>query len=171
MQPRCRSHTIHQDPSDPHAYNGDNALLSGLDAAALRRVAALSGPAAPMMVVVQLRHLGGALAGDSATGAVGHRAARFALSVLSPTDGAELPTVRALHDEALAAVAPWRIGRNVNFLFGEQRTRTDAAEVARSLHGADLHRRLTDLRAAHDPGNLFRFHPFAGGANHTSDAR
>ena len=43
--PYADSHTIHRDPSDPHAYDGDNALLSGLDAAALRRVAALTGPA------------------------------------------------------------------------------------------------------------------------------
>ncbi len=79
----AESDTIHRDPADPHAYDGDNALLDGLDAAALRRVAALTGPAAPVMVVTQLNHLGGALASGPA-GAVGHREARFALRVLSP---------------------------------------------------------------------------------------
>ncbi|MFH8630258.1 FAD-binding oxidoreductase [Streptomyces lydicus] len=165
--PYAASHTIHRDPSEPHAYDGDNALLGGVDAAALRRVAALTGPAAPVMCVVQLNHLGGALAArDTAATAVGHRDARYALRLLSPLPG-EAPdagraTVRALHAEALAAVAPWRLGRSVNFLFGGHGQRPDAAEVARSVHGADEHRRLADLKAAHDPENVFRFHP--GGA-------
>ncbi|MFE1176587.1 hypothetical protein [Streptomyces sp. NPDC058773] len=76
------------------------------------------------------------------------------------TGGAtNLGTVRALHAEALAAVAPWRLGRSVNFLFGAHRDRPDAADVARSVHGADEHRHLAGLKARHDPANLFRFHP------------
>ncbi|MGW2024920.1 FAD-binding oxidoreductase [Streptomyces decoyicus] len=202
--PYADSHTIHRDPSDPHAYNGDNALLSGLDAAALHRVAALTGPDAPVMCVVQLNHLGGAMAKrggpDEVAGSVGHRDARFALRLLSPLPGAEagddlgadtgeglgadvsgadgpgsgdassegpgaaLATVRALHAEALAAVAPWRIGRSVNFLFGSHGERPDAAEVARSVHDADEHRRLVGLKAHHDPENVFRFHPSGAAA-------
>ncbi|MGX1973857.1 FAD-binding oxidoreductase [Streptomyces kronopolitis] len=169
--PYAESHTIHRDPSDPHAYDGDNALLSGLDAAALRRVAALTGPAAPAMCVVQLNHLGGAMARrGGAAGAVGHRDARFALRVLSPLGGAgdegggpSLDTVRALHAEALAAVAPWRLGRSVNFLFGGHGARPDAAEVARSVHDTAEHAHLAGLKAVHDPENLFRFHPAGAG--------
>ncbi|MGX7757554.1 FAD-binding oxidoreductase [Streptomyces angustmyceticus] len=178
--PYAESHTIHRDPSDPHAYDGDNALLSGLDAAALRRVAALTGPAAPTMCVVQLNHLGGAMARPSGpggpgggAGAAGHRGARFALRLLSPLpgegaspaagSGAALATVRALHAEALGAVAPWRIGRNVNFLFGPHGARPDAAEVARSVRDADAHRRLARLKDRHDPENVFRFHAGGGG--------
>ncbi|MFF8310769.1 FAD-binding oxidoreductase [Streptomyces lydicus] len=165
--PWAASHTIHRDPSEPHAYDGDNALLGGVDAAALRRVAALTGPAAPVMCVVQLNHLGGALAArDTAATAVGHRDARYALRLLSPLPAdapdARRATVRALHAEALAAVAPWRLGRSVNFLFGGHGQRPDAAEVARSVHGAGQHRRLAGLKAVHDPENVFRFHP--GGA-------
>ncbi|WEB40944.1 FAD-binding protein [Streptomyces yunnanensis] len=166
--PYEESHTIHRDPSDPHAYNGDNVLLDGLDAAALHRVAALAGPAAPVMVVTQLNHLGGALAtgptGGAGAGAVGHRDARFALRVLSPLGDADpegdLATVRKVHAEVMAAVEPWRLGRNVNFLLGEQQGRADAAEVARSTHGAAARARLADLKAAHDPENVFRFHPY-----------
>jgi hypothetical protein len=178
--PYAESHTIHQDPSDPHAYLGDNALLSGVDAAALWRVAALTGPAAPVMCVVQLNHLGGALARRPAAGgagrrdAVGHRDARFALRLLSPLDAADpaadRATARALHTEALAAVAPWTVGRSVNFLFGEGEgeggDRTDVgaaeAEVARGVHEAAVHRRLAALRAGYDPAGLFRFPPSAG---------
>lgn len=179
--PYAESHTIHRDPSDPHAYDGDNALLSGLDATTLHRVAALTGPAAPVMCVVQLNHLGGAMAaGGASAGAVGHRDARYALRLLSGlpvaagdgpgSDGAgsggpdaALATVRALHAEALAAIAPWRLGRSVNFLFGGHGERPDAAEVARSVHDADEHRRLAGIKAGHDPENVFRFHP-AGAA-------
>ncbi|WP_245689139.1 FAD-binding oxidoreductase [Streptomyces chattanoogensis] len=155
--PYAESGTIHRDPSDPHAYDGDNALLSGLDAAALRRVAALTGPAAPTMCVVQLNHLGGALAGGR--GAVGHRNARYALRLLSPLDGTDPTAVRALHADAFAAVEPWRLGRSVNFLFGGHGERPDAAEVARSVHDPEEHRRLARLKAAHDPENMFRYHP------------
>ncbi|MFD5398755.1 FAD-binding oxidoreductase [Streptomyces sp. NPDC127097] len=175
--PYAESHTIHRDPADPHAYDGDNALLSGLDAAALRRVAALTGPAAPDMCVVQLNHLGGALAtGGGAAGTVGHRDARYALRLLSPLPatpgdapggdaaGARLAAVRARHAEALAAVAPWRLGRSVNFLFGRHGDRPDAEEVARSVHDTDAHQRLAALKARHDPANLFRFHPAAAPA-------
>ncbi|GAB7031629.1 FAD-binding oxidoreductase [Streptomyces sp. NPDC021749] len=159
--PYAASHTIHRDPSDPHAYDGDNALLSDLDAAALRRVARLTGPAAPTMCVVQLNHLGGALAAPSGT--VGHRAARYALRLLSPLQGDGLQgdglqAVRALHAEALAAVEPWRLGRSVNFLFGRHGERPDAAEVARSVHDAEAHRRLAALKSRLDPRDLFRFH-------------
>ncbi|QZY20705.1 FAD-dependent oxidoreductase [Streptomyces decoyicus] len=212
--PYADSHTIHRDPSDPHAYDGDNALLSGLDVDALHRVAVLTGPDAPTMCVLQLNHLGGAMAKrggpEEVAGSVGHRDARFALRLLSPLPGAEagdglgadtgddrgaddlgadgpgdggtgargrgadgrgsgeaasegpgaaLAAVRALHAEALAAVAPWRIGRSVNFLFGSHGERPDAAEVARSVHDADEHRRLAGLKAHHDPENVFRFHP------------
>nr|WSX22346.1 FAD-binding oxidoreductase [Streptomyces tubercidicus] len=177
--PYAESHTIHRDPADPHAYDGDNALLSGLDAAALRRVAALTGPAAPVMCVVQLNHLGGAMATGGATGgvsagSVGHRDARYALRVLSPLTGAAagdgpggaeaaaaLADVRALHAEALAAVAPWRLGRSVNFLLGGHGDRPDADEVARSVHAPEEHRQLAALKAQHDPENVFRFHPAA----------
>ncbi|QRX93797.1 BBE domain-containing protein [Streptomyces noursei] len=95
--------------------------------------------------------------------AVGHRDARFALRVLSPLGATDpegdLTTVRKVHAEVLAVVEPWRLGRNVNFLLGEQQGRADAAEVARSTHGAAARARLADLKAAHDPENVFRFHP------------
>ncbi|MFH8405171.1 FAD-binding oxidoreductase [Streptomyces sp. NPDC018019] len=146
--PYSDAHTIHQDPAAPHAYDGDGVLLSGLDADALRTVAALGGPDAPMMCVVQLNHLGGALV--SGGGSVGHRDARFLLRVLSPLDGTDVTAVRSRHAGMLAVVAPWAVGRSVNFLFG------DHGDVTAEAYEEPLRTRLAAAKAAYDPENVFR---------------
>lgn len=69
--PYTDSHTIHNDPPFPHAYYGDGLMLSALDPGRAVRVLELTGRKAPMMTVVQLNHLGGALAtGPAADNAV-----------------------------------------------------------------------------------------------------
>ncbi|KAA6214527.1 FAD-binding oxidoreductase [Streptomyces albofaciens JCM 4342] len=146
--PYTDSHTIHQDPATPHAYDGDSVLLSGLEADALRTVAALTGPDAPMMTVVQLNHLGGALAAGG--GSVGHRDARYLLRLLSPLDGTDVAAVRALHAEVREALAPWAVGRAVNFLFG------DHGDAVADAYEEPLRRRLAGAKAAYDPENVFR---------------
>ncbi|MFH8745835.1 FAD-binding oxidoreductase [Streptomyces rimosus] len=146
--PYAESHAIHQDPATPHAYDGDSVLLSGLDADALRAVAALTGPDAPLMTVVQLNHLGGALAEGG--GSVGHRDARYLLRLLSPLDGTGVAAARALHAEVRGALAPWALGRSVNFLFG------DHGDKAADAYEEPVRRRLAEAKAAYDPENLFR---------------
>ncbi|MEN2421250.1 FAD-binding oxidoreductase [Streptomyces rimosus] len=146
--PYAESHTIHQDPTTPHAYDGDSVLLSGLDADALRAVAALTGPDAPLMTVVQLNHLGGALAQGG--GSVGHRGARYVLRLLSPLDGTDVAAARALHAEVRGVLAPWAVGRSVNFLFG------DHGDKAADAYEEPVRRRLAEAKAAYDPENLFR---------------
>ncbi|KEF05291.1 MULTISPECIES: FAD-binding oxidoreductase [Streptomyces] len=146
--PYAESHTIHQDPTTPHAYDGDSVLLSGLDADALRAVAALTGPDAPLMTVVQLNHLGGALAQGG--GSVGHRDARYLLRLLSPLDGTDVAAARALHAEVRGVPAPWAVGRSVNFLFG------DHGDKAADAYEEPVRRRLAEAKATYDPENLFR---------------
>ncbi|MEV5595749.1 FAD-binding oxidoreductase [Streptomyces sp. NPDC052496] len=146
--PYTESHTIHQDPETPHAYDGDGILLSGLDAAELRTVTALTGPDAPLMTVVQLNHLGGALA--TGGGSVGHRDARYLLRLLSPLDGTDTGTVRALHAEVRTALASRAAGRSVNFLFGEH------GDEAADAYEPEVYARLARAKAAYDPENLFR---------------
>ncbi|MFD7664820.1 FAD-binding oxidoreductase [Streptomyces sp. NPDC059788] len=146
--PYTESHTIHQDPQTPHAYDGDSVLLSGLDAAELRTVTALTGPDAPMMTVVQLNHLGGALA--TGGGSVGHRDARYLLRLLSPLDGTDIASVRALHEEVRAVLSARAVGRSVNFLFG------DHGDKAAGAHEEPVRLRTAAAKAAYDPGNLFR---------------
>jgi FAD/FMN-containing dehydrogenase len=113
------SASIHNDPRQPHAYTGTNALLRALDPAALRAVIELTGPQAPLPCIVQINHLGGALRRPSAVPDAGpHREAAHLLRVVSVLDGTgrQLPAHRALMD----AVAPWSLGRSPNFVLGPQ---------------------------------------------------
>lgn len=59
-----------------------------------------TGPKAPMMTVVQINHLGGALAAPPAVdNAVPYREAGFLVRLLSPLDGTDVASVRALYAE------------------------------------------------------------------------
>lgn len=149
--PYTDSGSIHNEPDEPHAYLGDNALLRDFDSATMRAVLDRAGPDAPMMCVVGLRHLGGALAREPGVpSAVGHRDAPYQLGVLSPVADGATETVRSVHRGLFAQVAPQTIGRSVNFVFGTG-DRSD-----RAGYDAAGHRRLADLKQAWDPKNLFR---------------
>ncbi|MDT0381297.1 FAD-binding oxidoreductase [Streptomyces sp. DSM 42041] len=142
--PYAASHTVHSDPDRPHAYDGDNVLLDGLDADALAAVAEEAGPAAPMRCVVQLNPLGGALSRPPRVpNAVGFRGARHLLRLLSPLDGTDTRAVRALHRRLLGLVAPWALGRSPNFVFGDH-----PGDPARPEHEPDAAARLERLRRA-----------------------
>jgi FAD/FMN-containing dehydrogenase len=143
--PYAESHTIHSDPDFPHAYYGDSAVLSELNPDAVAGVLARTGPDADRMCVVQINHLGGALAQD-APNSVPHRQGRFLLRLLAP-GGRE--AARATLDPAFAQVAPWTIGRAPNFAFG-------AGDRTEGLYDAETTKRLAGLKETYDPANLFR---------------
>ncbi|MFD6292272.1 FAD-binding oxidoreductase [Streptomyces sp. NPDC060205] len=155
--PYAESRTIHSDPDFPHAYYGDSAVLSALDVDAVGELLALTGPDAPSMYVVQVNHLGGALARPRPN-AVPHREGRFLVRVLGGVDG---PARELLH-RALATVEPWTIGRALNFAYGAGGTSgtggTGAADArgARGLYDARTRKRLAGLKSQYDPANLFR---------------
>ncbi|MER6354366.1 FAD-binding oxidoreductase [Streptomyces sp. NPDC001634] len=143
--PYAESHTIHSDPDFPHAYYGDSAVLSELDTEAAARLLARTGPDAPAMCVLQINHLGGALAKE-APNSVPHREGRFLLRLL--TTG-ERGGARAVLDPAFTEVAPWTIGRALNFAFG-------AGDRTEGLYDTGTRKRLAGLKAQYDPANLFR---------------
>lgn len=148
--PYTDSASIHSDPEHPHAYYGDSAMVRDPDAGALMDVLELTGPDAPVMCVVQINHLGGALAKEpDVPSAVPHREAGFLVRVLSPLEGTDPKTVRGLYDQVFGRLAPLTVGRSRNFGFADG-SRTEG------LYGLATERRLAGLKAGYDPANLFR---------------
>ncbi|WP_258054954.1 FAD-binding oxidoreductase [Streptomyces sp. Ru71] len=136
---------IHQDPTEPLPYHERNIVLRDLDDAALDALLTVAGPDADCTdPMVELRHLGGALARPPAVpNAVGNRDGAFTLSTLS------LPG-RA--DRVLRPLAPWGTGRRyLNFLAGP-----DAADTAADCYDPQTYARLCRAKDAYDPKNLFR---------------
>lgn len=147
--PYTDSHTIHSDPPFPHAYYGDSVVLGALDGSSAGRVLELTGPKAPMMTVVQINHLGGALAVRPAVdNAVPHREAGFLVRLLSPLDGTDVASVRALYAEVAEVLAPAALGRSLNFSFG-------GGDRTEGFHDARTRQRLAGLVSRHDPASLF----------------
>jgi FAD/FMN-containing dehydrogenase len=142
--PFAESASIYQDPTQPHAYTGDNALLRDVTDADLDTVVELAGPGAPVPCVVELRGLGGALGREAEVpNAVGHREAGWLLRVLSPF-GDDLADVRAAHDRLLGAVDS--MGRALNFVYGPR----DPREYLASAYEKGDLARLAALAADHD---------------------
>jgi FAD/FMN-containing dehydrogenase len=142
--PYADSHTIHSDPDFPHTYYGDSAVLGELDVERVAEVLRLTGPGAPLMGVVQVNHLGGALS-RPAPNAVPHRQGRFLVRLLATGGRAE---ARAVLDPAFALLAPGTLGRTVNFAFG-------AGDRSEGLFDARTRERLAGLKSVYDPASLF----------------
>ncbi|RLL67584.1 FAD-binding oxidoreductase [Streptomyces sp. Z26] len=158
--PYAESPTIHRDPTDPHPYTGSNTLLSALDPAAVAEFARRGGPGAEFFSVVQLHHLGGALSRPPRGGnAVGHRDARYSLSVLSVADAEREAEAREFQRRSEEPLAPWAVGRFLNFLFG-----VTTADDVRAAYEPGTWRRLEGLRQAYDPEGLFRTEAATGSA-------
>ncbi|MFF9014936.1 FAD-binding oxidoreductase [Streptomyces sp. NPDC014870] len=145
--PYTDSHTIHSDPDFPHAYWGDGITLSALDPDAAASVLDVTGPKAGRMAIVQLNHLGGALAKERSN-SVPYREAAFLVRALYPLDADGVEPVRALHARVEEALAPWALGRAVNFVFGDGRAKE-------GLYDAETRKRLARLKSELDPANLF----------------
>ena len=147
--PYSESGAVFEEPDQPHAYRSRNLLLRDLDPGALATLPRRAGPAAPAMCVVGLRHLGGALSRPPrVASAVGRREATYSLAVLSPVEPDEESAVDAVHRDALAPFTG--IGCSLNFSFGP----SDEERVRSAFDPAD-YRRLTELKALHDPRMLF----------------
>ncbi|MEY9991358.1 FAD/FMN-containing dehydrogenase [Streptomyces sp. V4I8] len=144
--PYGESHTIHSDPDFPHAYYGDSAVLGEWDLDAVAGVLARTGPeAAGAMCVVQVNHLGGALA-RPAPNSVPYREGRFLVRLLTMADRGRARTVL---DPAFGLLAPVMLGRAVNFAFG-------AGDRGEGLYDAETLKRLAGIKSRYDPANLFR---------------
>lgn len=147
--PYGESHTIHSDPPEPHAYYGEGLMLGELDPERAAEVLEPTGPGAPMMTVVQLTHLGGALAErPGVANAVPYRDAGFLLRLLSPLDGTDVASVRSLYAEVSGVLEPLVRGRSLNFSFG-------GGDRTAGFHEPKTAKRLAGLVSQYDPAGLF----------------
>ncbi|MFF3543266.1 FAD-binding oxidoreductase [Streptomyces platensis] len=152
--PYEHSGDIHDDPPVPMPWAADDAFLADLDGDTVRTILKHTGPGAALPAIVELRHLGGALARQPAhPNAVGHRDARFMLAVLTPLTGDSNGDAHAFLERMFKDLAPWTSGRFLNFMgHGD----TADQERTRTAYTTDDHRRLTALKADYDPQNIFR---------------
>lgn len=73
---------------------------------------------------------------------------------MNPLGGVALDQVRAAHRRFYDCLAPWALGRSLNFMYGDDLT----PDQVRDGYDAEDYARLAELKAIYDPANLFRWH-------------
>lgn len=142
--------SIYGDPDFPHSYVGDNVLLDALPEDLPAAVCALAGPGADVPCVVDLRHLGGAMARPPlVSNAVPYREAAYILRVLSPAE--DVDAARVVHDRVFAAAAPHAIGRAATFGYGPLAHRPSLPPLFDPATAA----RLAQVKGQFDPEDVF----------------
>jgi FAD/FMN-containing dehydrogenase len=143
---------LHLDPEGPTPAYASSTLVSALPDAALAAIVEAVGPGSgTRLAAAELRQLGGALARPAADGgALAALDGRFlALGLgLGGTDEEEWERQRADAGRFLSALAPWATGRQYLPMLHE---RTDT----RKVFAPGVHERLSAVRRAVDPGELF----------------
>ena len=145
---------IHNDPVDPMPTYEAATLLQSLPAAAVDTIVELAGPDADCpQVIVELRHLGGAIGREQGgRSAVSHRDAAYSFLTI----GIAVPPVgdatRAHAAAALDALSVWSEGTCLpNF-----HTSGDPVEFARKYDAGTLGR-LASLVESYDPAGVIAF--------------
>lgn len=148
--------SIYNDPVDPLPVGGRGAMLKGLDREGVRAfLGAVGTPAESPNLMIQMRHVGGAMArverGGSPLG--GCRDAQYLVYYLGVPMSPEHPRRMAEHAEAgLAALRPWILSRGPLNWLGEGDV--SAAHI-REVFAASDYERLCAVKRAHDPQGLF----------------
>ncbi len=151
MVPPVGLSEIHMDPPDPVPYQGDGIVLGDLPPSAIDDLIAVAGPeSGSTLVSVEVRHTGGALGrGGEGHGALDRLQGSFlAFAVGMVMDEATAAATRADLSRVIGSLCPHHAGAYLNF--EEQKTETSGFWTAAS------YRRLQEVRAAVDPGELFR---------------
>ncbi|MDL4816800.1 FAD-binding oxidoreductase [Actinomadura opuntiae] len=150
--PYTDSGLIHNEPPVPMAYRASNAAVPEVTGDLARDLLELAGPGAPDRAIVEIRHLGGAMAKPPAVpNAVGNREAGYLVGLLSKL-GPDATGVDELHARFDGLLEGRASGRVLNFLFGAAAT----PDQVRAAYEPETYRRLTELKARYDPANLFR---------------
>lgn len=149
VQPPVGLAELAMDPPDPLPYRTAHALLAELPADLIADASAIAGRGSAL-TMLQLRHLGGALARrDPAAGAratLPGEVCLFALGVVP--DAAAEPAVQSQLEAIATAARPYEAGRYPNFVEEE----ADAS----AFFDAETWERLRRVKARHDPERLFK---------------
>jgi FAD/FMN-containing dehydrogenase len=139
------------DPEDPLPYTSAHHLLGGLPGEAVDKLIEVGGAGSGSpLLMVELRHLGGALARSEAHhGALAAMNGEYILFtlgvVMSPDAG---PVMAAAASRVTEALEPWRCGWYLNFV-----ERSFDMSLA---FDAETWRRLQQVKAQVDPDGVFR---------------
>ena len=146
---------VFQDPEHPVPAAEGCLLLPGLPEGAVDTLLELAGPGAQTpLLVIGLRHLGGALARPPAVeDAVGPRDAAFLLQMVGILAGPHAADVPSAMSAVRSAMAGWSTGRTFVNLHG---TPGDADDRARAWP-SQTYERLRRVKAQYDPADLLRF--------------
>ena len=158
MVPPAGITELHIDPPEPVPYTGEGMMLDELDAVAIERFVRAAGPGSDSpLVSAEIRHLGGAIGrageGHGALAAMDSEYLTFALGMVF--DDETYQANRRQIEMVRHALTPYDSGRQyLNFTVEE----TDPA----TFYRAAAYVRLRAVKAAVDPGNVFRAnHPIA----------
>jgi hypothetical protein len=153
MVPPIALGELAMDPPDPLPYKFEHHLLDDVPAAGIDALLQAAGPgsaAGTALTVVQMRHMGGALARKApGAGARATLPGSIALAIIAVVPD---EATAAVVDAGLAgvehAVAPYRVGDYPNFV----EERTDASH----FFDAETWQRLRAVKELYDPTELFR---------------
>jgi FAD/FMN-containing dehydrogenase len=149
MIPAPALQQLHMDPPEPVPYDGDGIFLADAPTGAIDAMVAAAGPGSGSpLLSVELRHLGGALAegpADAAQGRIDAKFGMFAVGMAATPEMGEAVSsyVRVIKD----TLAPW--GAEFNYYnFAENQ------DGAGELLPSDSYRRLRQIKAKYDPGEM-----------------
>ena len=150
--------SIHDEPPGPVVFESRNALLRPLDPGAAAVLLEHAGADGDDGFLVELRHLGGALARPDGRAVVGRRDGAFVLytgsALPDPTaDPAARERAAAAQARLHDALAPWGVGAvTPAFLAGD---RVPDADL-RAAYTAPDRARLLRVKRSWDPADMFR---------------
>lgn len=149
--------TIHNDPEQGSPAWIRGFMLDDFDAADGDALLDVAGPRVETpFLAVEIRQLGGAAHRDTADGtAVGGRDSGYTLSAIA-ADPATFDSVAPAAAEALSRALQHRISAVTNVNWAADLTDPATFENA---WPADVHARLTGVRASYDPDRVFAFGP------------
>jgi hypothetical protein len=151
MVPPIALGDLAMDPPDPLPYKTTHHLLGELGPDAVDRLLAAAGPGSgSSLVMVQLRHMGGAMARVSpGAGARATLAGEVSLLGLGVIDGDEAAAAVESSLEALhGALDPYRVGDYPNFV--------EEPADASAFFDAGTWARLREVKALYDAEDLFK---------------